>query len=47
MFRVDTVVTIFASCDTKYIYIQLLSKIYIDSDFCHNYLHTLHLFECL
>ena len=28
-------------------YIQLLSKIFIDSDFCHNYLHTLYLFECL
>ena len=22
-------------------HIQLLSKIFIDSDFCHNYLHTL------
>ena len=28
-------------------YIQLLSKIFIDSHFCHNYLHTLHLIECL
>ena len=28
-------------------YIQLLSKIFIDSDFCHNYLHTLYLFESL
>ena len=27
--------------------VQLLSKIFIDSDFCHNYLHTLFLFECL
>ena len=27
--------------------IQLLSKIFIDSDFCHNCLHTLYLFECL
>ena len=27
--------------------IQLLSKIFIDSDFCHNYLHTIYLFECL
>ena len=27
--------------------IQLLSKIFIDSDFCHNYLHTLYLFESL
>ena len=27
--------------------IQLLSKIFIDSDFCHNYLHTLYLFACL
>ena len=29
------------------VYIQLLSKIFIDTDFCHNYLHTLYLFECL
>ena len=28
-------------------YLQLLSKLFIDSDFCHNYLHTLYLFECL
>ena len=27
--------------------IQLLSKIFIDCDFCHNYLHTLYLFESL
>ena len=27
--------------------VQLLSKIFIDSDFCHNYLHTLYLFERL
>ena len=27
--------------------VQLLSKIFIDSDFCHNYLHTLYLFKCL
>ena len=27
--------------------VQLLSKILIDSDFCHNYLHTLYLFESL
>ena len=27
--------------------LQLLSKIFIDSDFCHNCLHTLYLFECL
>ena len=27
--------------------IQLLSKIFIDSDFCHNYLHTLYVFACL
>ena len=27
--------------------LQLLSKIFIDSDFCHNYLHTLYLFECV
>ena len=27
--------------------VQLLSKIFIDSDFCHNYLHTLYLFESL
>ena len=27
--------------------LQLLSKIFIDSDFCHNYLHTLNLFESL
>ena len=32
----------------KYMYnVQLLSKIFIDSDFCHNYLHTLYLFACL
>ena len=24
--------------------IQLLSKIFVDSDFCHNYLHSLYLF---
>ena len=28
-------------------YLQLLSKIFIGSDFCHNYLHTLYLFTCL
>ena len=28
-------------------YIQSYSKIFIHSDFCHNYLHTLYLFECL
>ena len=28
-------------------YLQLLSKLFIDSDFCHNYLHTLYLFESL
>ena len=33
--------------DPRKTYIQLLSKIFIDSDFCHNYLHTLYLFECL
>ena len=27
--------------------IQLLSKNFIDSDFCHNYLHTLYVFACL
>ena len=27
--------------------IQLLSKKFIDSDFCHDYLHTLYLFESL
>ena len=27
--------------------VQLLSKIFIESDFCHNYLHTLYLFKCL
>ena len=27
--------------------VQLLSKFFIDSDFCHNYLHTLYLFACL
>ena len=27
--------------------LQLLSKFFIDSDFCHNYLHTLYLFACL
>ena len=27
--------------------VQLLSKIFIDSVFCHNYLHTLNLFACL
>ena len=27
--------------------IHLLSKFFIDSDFCHNYLHILYLFECL
>ena len=27
--------------------IQLLSKIFIDGDFCHNYLHTIYLFESL
>ena len=27
--------------------VQLLSKFFIDSDFCHNYLHTLYLFESL
>ena len=27
--------------------IQLLSKIFINSDFCHNYLHTLYVFACL
>ena len=26
---------------------QLLSKNFIDSDFCHNYLHTLYVFACL
>ena len=26
---------------------QLLSNFFIDSEFCHNYLHTLYLFECL
>ena len=35
----------------EYIYakgpIQLLSKIFIDNDFCHNYLHTLYMFECV
>ena len=29
------------------VYVQLLSKIFIDSDFCHNYLHTLYLFDSL
>ena len=38
--------------ETKYpsivfLSIQLLSKNFIDSDFCHNYLHTLYLFACL
>ena len=28
-------------------HVQLLSKKFIDSDFCHNYLQTLYLFECL
>ena len=28
-------------------YVQLLSKFFIDSDFCHNYLHTLYVFACL
>ena len=28
-------------------YLQLLSKLFKDSDFCHDYLHTLYLFECL
>ena len=27
--------------------VQLLSKIFIDSDFCHKYLHILYSFECL
>ena len=27
--------------------LQLLSKFFIDSVFCHNYLHTLYLFACL
>ena len=27
--------------------LQLLSNIFVDSDFCHNYLHTLYLFACL
>ena len=27
--------------------VQLLSKFFIDSDFCHNYLHTLYVFACL
>ena len=27
--------------------VQLLSKIFKQSDFCHNYLHTLYLFACL
>ena len=35
----------------EYVYwidtVQLLSKGFIDSDICHNYLHTLYLFECL
>ena len=33
--------------DDKVLYVQLLSKIFIGIDFCHNYLHTLYLFECL
>ena len=31
----------------SFIHVQLLSKIFIDSDFCHNYLHTLYVFACL
>ena len=31
----------------RYLILQLLSKNFIDSDFCHNYLHTLNLFERL
>ena len=27
--------------------LQLLSKFFIDSDFCHNYLHTLYLLKSL
>ena len=33
-------------CSPSYV-VQLHSKIFIDSDFCHNYLHTLYLFACL
>ena len=31
----------------NYSTIQLLSKCFIDSDFCHIFFHTLYLFECL
>ena len=32
---------------TASICIQLLSKVFIDSDVCHNYLHTIYLFGSL
>ena len=34
---------LFSSCVSR----QLLSKIFKDSDFCHNYLYTLCMFACL
>ena len=30
--------------NNSYIHVQLLSKIFLDSDFCHNYLHTPYMF---
>ena len=33
--------------DKTNIYLQLLSKIFINSDFCNDYLHTLDLFKSL
>ena len=37
----------FISLKANKAFVQLLSKIFIDSDFCHNYLHTLLLFAFL
>ena len=40
-------VTLTRSFLIRFLHIQLFSKIFTDSDFCHNYFHTLYLFECL
>ena len=37
----------FISLKANKAFVQLLSKSFIDSDFCHNYLHTLYLFAFL
>ena len=42
----DLIMVCYSSCQ-PFPSIQLLSKIFIDSDFYHNYLRTLYLFECL